>query len=536
MREAAGWLALLVLAGTGSALRLARLDTIPLHLDALHPYYEALRILQGHELPWRGTGGGFRFGALQGWLSVPLVVLGGGLRQVLGLNALVHGLGAVPLGLAGRAVGGWPAGLAAAALYGAWPILVAHPHHGAYTYQAPVAVALAAWLLTRGLDGRARAVVGGALCLAAAVHLHPYALSVAAGSVVAWPALARAAGRGPVGLGALSAAVVLAPMAVDNWLVRQQRLARTGDTSLLQDPDMAARGTLEVLSDAALGGAGWHRWFVAAVVAAPLVALALAVLRRPPPPAGPLVAWAGAAAVAFAGLGAALGYVQPYHLAVWLPLGFLATAWALGVPARTRPWWGGFVAVTAVGGGLFAAWHTLERVYRPPALSQRHLGTVEQVTEALLADAAGRPRTLALVAESSVVTVGDNVAWHLEQWTRGEPDEAFPAEPGFNRDYPRAYVVAELSPAGWEAWPPGGTELLARTTRGDTMLRLLVFEELTEAAAWMRRACPLKEAGLDLRVAPPREALGGVAGTDGPHVALERWAEPCPHPTDGRWL
>jgi hypothetical protein len=276
---------------------------------------------------------------------------------------------------------------------------------------------------------------------------------------------------------------------------------------------------------------------VLAVVLAPLLALVLALIVRPRSPAGPFASWTAASVAVLAGLGWALGYAQPYHLAVVLPLGFVISGWAVAAPARRV---GRKLETTVTVAALaltgLGAWLTGASGSPGPALSQRHLGTTEDVTDALLADAAGRPRTLALVAESSVVTVGDNVAWHLEQWTRGEPDSAFPAQLGFNQDWPRAYVVAELSPGAWAAWPPEGEVLLTRTTRRDTVLRLLVFPELPDAARWMRQACALLETGLDLRIAPPREALGGVAGTDGPHVSLERWAEPCPHPTDERWL
>ncbi len=535
----AGWVALGALTAAAAWLRLVSLDTTPLHFDALHPYYQALRILHGHELPWRGTGGGFHFGALQAWVSVPLVVLGGSLRQVLGLNGLVHALGTLPLGLAGRHLGGWPAGLAAAGLYAAWPILVAHPHHGGFTYQAPVAIALAAWWATQALGaGRRRHVLGLALALAVAVHLHPYALAPAAAALVLVPSLERRHGRATVIGSALAGALVLAPMVVDNLQLRALRLSRDGHASLLQDAEMAARPPLSVLWDAARqGGAGWPQEAVLAVLVGPLVAVALALLVRPRAPAGPFALWTGTSLVALLGLSASLGYAQPYHLAVVLPLGFCLVGWALGaLPSRMSPWISAATsALVLLGGGLALA-RTAESVTLAPALSQRHLGTVEEVTDVLLADAAGRPRTLALVAESSVVSLGDNVAWHLEQWTRGEPDSAFPAGPGFNRDWPRAYVVAELSPQSWDAWPARGRVLLSRTTRGDTELRLLVFASLPDAARWMRQACPLREGGLDLRVAPPRESLGGIAGDPEPHVALEWWAEPCPHKTDERWL
>ncbi len=535
----AGWAALLAVTAAGAWLRLVSLDTIPLHFDALHPYYEALRILQGHQLPWRGTGGGFHFGALQAWVSLPLVLLGSSLRQVLALNALVHALGAVPMGLAGRALGGWVAGLLSAGLYAAWPMLVAHPHHGGYTYQAPVAMALAAWLTTRALTSeRARDGLALALVLAVAVHLHPYALAPAAGALVLVPSLARRHGWRRVLGGALAVLVVLAPMAIDNWQLRQLRLGRDGHASLVQDAEMASRAPLDVLWDATIqGGAGWPREAVLGVALAPLLALLLAALIRPRGPAGPFALWACASLGVFGGLVTVLGYAQPYHLALVLPLGFCMIGWAVGSPLRRAPPWlrGVIAALVLVGAGL-AVVRTGASVTRRPALSQRHLGTVEAVTDILLADASGRPRTLALVAESSVVTVGDNVAWHMEQWIRGEPDDVFPTAPGFDRDWPRAYVVAELTPETWAAWPPAGEVLLTQKTRGQTELRLLAFAALPEAAHWMRQACALRSAGLDLRVAPPREALGGVAGTDAPHVALERWAEPCPHPTDERWL
>ncbi len=541
-----GWTALLVLTAGGIGLRLARLDTIPLHFDALHPFHQALRIAQGVELPWRGIGGGFRFGALQAWVSLPLVVLGSSLRQVLGLNALVHGLGALPLGLAGRAMGGWTGGLLATALYASWPILVSHPHHGAYTYQAPVALALAAWLATRALDQhRPQAVVGLAATLAVAIHLHPYALAPALGALVLWSGLRRLYSWRLLLTGAATGLVVLIPMLIDNAQLLWKRQVREGDVSLVQDAAMANRSPLFVVWDAALqSGAGWPRFAVLAFVLAPLLALGLALWRRPPAPVGPMILWTGTSLGLFLGLAVLLGYTQPYHLAVVLPLGFCAVGWAVGTGVRWtgsrfagdsgKPGMLGSVGVLIAGG--LAIGQTSASGSMLPALSQRHLGTVEQVTDVLLADADHRPRTLALVAETSKITLGDNVAWHLEQWFRGEPDEAFPAEPGFNEAWPRAYVVAELSPEAWQMWPPPSPVLHERTTRGETILRLLVFEDLREAAHWMRQACGLQEAGLEIRVSAPREALGGVAGTTGPHLSLERWAEPCAHPTDRRWL
>jgi hypothetical protein len=541
-----GWAALTALVVGGTWLRLARLDTIPLHFDALHPIYEALRIAQGVELPWRGTGSGFRFGVLQAWLTVPLVMLGTSLRQVLGLNALLHGLGALPLGLSGRAIGGWSCGLIAAALYGAWPILVAHPHHGGYTYQAPILVALAAWLATRALTGeRPRAVIGLSITLAAAVHMHPYALAPALGALALWPSLVRRYRWRTVGAGTFAGLAVLAPMILDNALLFRDRFAHEAGVSLVQDAAMAARNPFDVLWDAAQqGGAGWPREAVLAVLLIPVVALLTVGVVRARSPAGPMALWTACSALTWIGLGAGLGYAQPYHLAVVLPLGFCLVGWLIGEPLHQiglrLPRLGRGLALAAglavLAGAAAALSRTLETVYLRPALSQRHLGMVETVTDALIADAAGRPRTLALVAESSVVTVGDNVAWHMEQWFRGEPNERFPSQPGFNLDWPRAYVVAELRPETWAHWPTSGTVLLERTTRGDTLLKLVVFEDLTVAAGWMRQLCELRNSGLDIRVAPPREALGGVPGTDGPHVSLERWAESCPHKTDDKWL
>jgi hypothetical protein len=346
-----GLLGLTVITGLGVHARLYGLDHARVVMDALRPFLRALAIVRGDSLPWRGAGGDFRFGALQTWCVVPLVLAAGGVRDMLWLYAVVHALGIPAVGLAGQRLGGWLTGLGAAGLYALWPVFTGHAHRGAQTYLAPVALALAAWVVVRLVDPpprlhRGRGVALGAALgalLALAVHQHPYAIAPAAAAVVLLPWIIRRRGRGPALAMAISGGLLLLPMVVDNALLLHQRHSTGVGTSLVQDPMMLQETLGSLLRDASIQGLGNLSQLTGIwPMLLPLAALPLLLLPgRKPPAALPFAAWTTAAWALLLVVAELLGYLQPYHLAVVLPLHVVLCAWAcMGlltrIPVPTR--------------------------------------------------------------------------------------------------------------------------------------------------------------------------------------------------------
>ncbi len=543
-----GLLGLVVLTALGLWARLAGLDQARMVMDALHPFLRALAILRGDDLPWRGAGGDFRFGAGQTWSMVPVVAAAWDLRSMIGGYAVVHALGVPLLGLAGRRLGGWLTGLGAAGLYAIWPVLLGHPVRGAQTYLAPVllaaAVLVALRLVTPPERPSSRGAVGlglllGAL-LALAVHHHPYAIAAAAGAVVLLPWILRRRGWRAMVAALVSGALVLAPMVVDNILLLRERQATGVGTSLVQDASMLQETLGSMLHSATLQSLGtlsahaglWPMFL-------PLLALPLVFPARRARAGLPLVAWCTASWVALLVVARTLGYLQPYHLAVVLPLHALLSAWGvagllarLPVP-RTTPFpqlrfaLGVALGLGVIGGTALALRSEVEGPLAAPAAHLDQLGIIEPAVDALRADAQERPRVLGVLAETRVSRIGDPIAYFMEQWLAGEPDASFllirPPEPG----RPMVYLVADLSPETWAAWPHTELPVWSLDLPGGSRAGLLSFGHVADARRWLRAGCSLVH-DRGLRLASPWEGMAFMAQDSHPfHEDLVSWVKVC---------
>jgi hypothetical protein len=543
-----GLLGLVLVTALGLHARLAGLDQARVVMDALHPFLRALAIWRGDDLPWRGAGGDFRFGALQAWSMVPLVAVATGLRSLLSMYAGVHALGIPLVGLAGQRLGGWLTGLAAAALYACWPVLLGHPHRGAQTYLAPAILAAALLLACALLEerpGRRRRGLGLAAglgaALALAVHHHPYAIAVAGGGAVLLPWIVRRRGWGAALVMGTVGALVLAPMMVDNVLLLQDRHATGAGTSLVQDPGMLQESLLSLLHSASAQSLG-SLSLVAGVwpMFLPLLALPLLLHRRGGSPlALPLMAWGAASWVLLLVVAELLGYLQPYHLAVVLPLHVLLGAWGvmglLGrVPAPPRAPFTQlrFAAGVVIGlGVVVGTWRILERelagaVTDPPTHLDQ-LGVLEPAVSALRADAGDRPRVLGVLADTTVTRIGDPIAYFMDQWLAGEPDSSFllirPPAPA----RPMVYLVADLAPETWEAWSGTPEPIWSQPLPSGTRAAVLSFGHVSDARRWLRRGCEqFEERGL--RIAGPWEGLAFMSRDLKPfHEELVSWVQVC---------
>ena len=528
------WIGLLGIAALSCWLRIRLLDASPLTMDAYHPWQRALAILEGQSLPWRGEGSGFHYGALQAWLVVPMLAAAGGLQGALTLNAALHGLGAVPIGLAGRRLGGVGVGWVAAVLYASWPILVLHPQAGFYTYQVPVFIALACWAASRALRVPGwGAVVGLAAALACAVSLHPFALAAVAGAVVLLPGLIRVQGLRRLVPALLVGLAILAPVIVDNAILRFAEPVAAAEYDLIQETEADLRtllqfGLLEIAQ-------GWPPWMVSLCRLSPLLALlaipALPATTRWTHPGPTLVLWTLASYAAYVALCDLLNYTQPYHAAAVIPIHALAIPWAAATILRAAWRWLAQLAWTvervAASGRIAAGvcWAgaavllalalraelTVTRV--PAGLGQIHLGTIVELTRAIREDAGGVRPALALVVDTDRCQPGQILAYHAEQTLRGDAPVDSPASLA-PYERARAYVIAELDPSLFEAW---GTEqvgppMVERTTDDGMLLRLLRFSSIEGATRWLARGCPLRETTPGLEVSELRRSLGGLPG------------------------
>jgi len=545
----AGVLGLVIVTALGLWARLAGLDQARMVMDGLHPFLKGLAIVRGDEFPWRGAGGDFRFGALQAWCMAPLVAIAGSLRSLMGLYAIVHALGVPIMGLAGRRLGGWLTGVGAAGLYALWPVLLGHPHRGAQTYLAPVVLAAALWvalvLVTPHVrPATARGVGLGALLgalLALAVHHHPYAIAVAAGAVVLLPWIVRRRGWWAVVAMAVSGTLVLAPMLVDNVLLLQERQASGAGTSMVQDVGMLQETLGSLLHSCTLQSMGLLGQHIGIwPMFAPLLALPLLFPRRKASAAAlPLVAWATASWAMLLLVANLLGYLQPYHLSVVLPLHLLLGAWGvLGLLARIPlPHRSPYLELRfglglALGVALLVGtWGALRlEVQGPLANPPAHLdelGVLEPAVAALRADAGDRPRVLGVLAETSVTRTGDPIAYFMDQWLAGEPDSSFllirPPEPG----KPMVYVVADLAPETWASWPETPDPIWQQELPGGSRAAVLSFAHVSAARRWLRRGCDQFQAR-GIRIAGPWEGLAFMARDLKPyHEELVEWARVC---------
>ncbi len=510
-------------------LRLLPLDGALLDGDAFHVWDRARAVLDGGPLPWRGEGEGFHYGAAQVVLALPLLALASGLRGAVTGVAVLHALGAIPLGLAGRRTGGAPLGLLAAALYATWPMLAAHPAAGSHTYLAPPLVALAAWSATATLAGaRAWAAALTGLALALAVAMHPYALAPAVGSLALLPWIVRRRGWRVAAWGAISFAIAAAPMVVDNALLRFGEPERAATYALVGDGglrDWWTTGPLEACW-------GWPRPLALIALATPPAALAALVflpgVRRAPGPGPALAVWSLASLALLLGGGLALRYLRPYHLGAVAPLLTLGPVWALTAAgaqlARGRPRLriGGWCLTAAAL--LLALPATIAAVRPPAAMGQLHLATIERVADAIRLDADGAEVALALLADTGVAAHGQIGAYETQLVMGGTPVAGGVDAPAHARRLASAYLIVELSPAVWAAWGIHGDVLLEQGGEGG-VLRVLGFRDAATAERWLALGCPLLADHPGLRLSRLRHSLGGMPGAGADPAAREARGE-----------
>lgn len=528
---AAGTAALL---GLAVWLRLRPLDSALLDGDSFHVWGRALAILSGQQLPWRGEGEGFHFGALQAYLVAPLFLAADGLRDGIEASAVLHALGVLPLALAGRRLAGAGAGLAAGLLYASWPMLVQHPGVGAWTYHAPLLTAVAAWALVELLvrDSRWAAPSCGA-ALAGAASLHPFALALAAGALATLPWLVRRRGWRPLIWGGAAFGLVLAPMVLDNAVLRFAEPQRAATYSLVAHGEiglaaLVRTGPLEAYQ-------GWPRWLALPLLLSPpliIIPLLWPRWRRESPAVAAVAAWFLTSVTALLGMGLGLRYLQPYHWAVVAPLQALAVGAVAGRAAdqagrwlghrlgesrdgragrvrRTTGWVGAGVGLLFLAAGLPT---TLDTTAPLPSPGQLHLAPVERVAAAIMRDSEGAPVALALLADTDRCAHGQIDAFHAELSLRGADVVGGIEAPRHGRRRARAYVVAEMAADAWERWGLRGRPIVELSTGQGTVLRTLAFADVATAERWLALACPDPPSGL--RISRLRDSLGGMPGSD----------------------
>ncbi len=519
-RAVLGWLILAAITAAALYLRLRDIGGTFLYMDNVHPPLRAVAVVRGELLPWRGEAVGFHFGMLQTWILVPLAAVAGSLSQLWVGSAVIHGLGAVPAGLAGRKLGGWPAGLVAALLYATWPMLVQHPQVGAWTYHAPVFTAIAAWAAAHALAGPSRvALLGLAAALAVAVHMHPFALAPALGVGVLTPRLLRVHGRSAVIQAVVLAALILAPMIVDN---AQSVFGESGEESvdvILQD---AAVSHARLLQESVLAaGSGWPAWLsrmvLLGLLLVPVVVLLQPARDRRDDPGPGMALWTASSYVAVAAIALILNYMRPSHAAPIFPLHGVALAWALlAVPAalaRRITLTGGATALRWVlAGGLALAislpWLDAPSEARRDQLS--HLAVMDQVNATIAARAGDAPLVLGLIADAAVASNGEPSAYHADLWLRGAACPRTHREVLNTSPPPTAYVAATLTPAAWAAWQGTPQPILEAPSGAGAQLRVLPFDDIDAATSWMVAGCPLLDTWPGIGFGDAERTLGGL--------------------------
>jgi hypothetical protein len=506
-------------------------------MDALHPYIGALQITEGVRWPWRGVGSDFHFGALQAWVSVPLVAFADTSAEVLARNAVFHALGVLPMAWAGWRLSGWGTAFFAASCYAAWPILVGHPIHGAYSYQAPVFVALSVAFGAEACVRPKRAwLIATAVSLGIAVSLHPIALTVAIAALLALPLLREHYKRTDVLWATATGALACSPWLVDNVLHALQRSA-SGAVRTPQDPSMLELPVTQLLYDAlSQTVSGWAPITTAACLAAPALCVVAGLSARGhrlETGVKLVTTWTVGALLAFVSLVGLMNYVQPYHWAVCLPLLFIAAPmscdvicyrWAPRLPAAL-----GVAVGLASGGWAIATTHNqLPHLTfsGPPNVEQRAI--VQAASDAITAHAEGATRTFAVLTDATGNTRGEPVALFLEQWLANEGDDKFPTT--WVGDGPQAYVLASLSSTQWAQWAKPRVPVPWSTPAGPGhQIRLLAFPTTADAAQWLASGCGLLQRWPSLLVQGPQEGLGGLRGApNGADPRLLDWARFCP--------
>lgn len=164
-----------------------------------------------------------------------------------------------------------------------------------------------------------------------------------------------------------------------------------------------------------------------------------------------------------------------------------------------------------------------------------HVAMVERAASAVAQDAGEAPRSVAVVGDSKAGHASSALAYVVQQRLQGVPEPL--CQPRSLAGEPvRAYVVAEIRDALWEAWEAkaGGTgdpwprEVLVRSTVPGVTLRVLGFRDVREGTRWLRRGCDLPAAASWLVVDNPYadRALNPPPGM-APPLELAEWAIPC---------
>ncbi len=541
---ATGLAALAAVTALACWLRLRGVDGAPLYMDNLHPPLRAVDILRGRILPWRGEALGFHFGLLQTWIMVPLAAIAGSLRHVWLANAVLHGLGTIPMGLAGQRIGGWGAGLAAAVLYACWPILVDHPVIGAWTYHAPLFVALAAWAAAHALERPSRiALLGMAAALAVALHMHPYAMAAVLGGAVLLPRLVRVHGWRAIGGAVLLAGVLLTPMIVDN--AQSVVLGDRHDSDFAIVEAAPEIGNARLLRESVLQvTTGWPDAVVVGVLAGLpptlLVLLALPARRRWEESGSWFVLWAVASYPVVAAIACVLHYMRPSHAGPLLPLHALALAWApfavaAGLAER-RQWTDRWRAQAAAGvvvvPALLAV--SLPLLSRPPYEPNLHrMAVFDPAAAAIHEHAAGRVLTIGVIHDAERTASTEIAGWHADLWLRGARCAESADEVRNEPTMPLAYVAASVTHEMWATWGAGGEVIFEADTGHDTELRVVAFDDSAAATAWLAGACGLRDRWPSLMISDPERSLGEIrvkqSPESGPLPVLEAFcAEQLP--------
>ena len=515
---ALAWAGLFVIVAGGCALRLQTLGATQIGSDEVHPLLAVYDLLRWHVVPTYGEAAGFHYGAFQSLLQVPLMIVARDLAQYYALLALLQGLGALAVGLAGKLLRGWGAGLAAATLYAAWPVLVLHGTVPSYTYLAPPLVALATLgvALTLRREGRTGPFLA-AVALALAVNMHPYAVAAVLGAGAAAPAAIRRHGLRRMAIAGAIGLVVLLPMVVDNAAVLLGDLRDLGRADVLGQGRFNAAQVLRsgVLSSTSF----WPIWAAVLLWALPAVGLAIRASRRgrrEPSLDASVVGWAALAYLVLLGIGCLLHYQSTYHAAVVAPVHALAAALglaALGDLARAR-WhvWAGRTAWIALLALAVAGRSGPDR--QIVEVSAARVGTSGRTAEAVKQDARGEPVAMAVLLDTHADDPVEIRVFHTELWMRGVDVVEKPWMLDVYGRPPRAYVLASLDETTWPVL--GGSPRVLLDERGGrtARIKLLAFDDRDGAVRWLGRICPVRDDWPLVGLSDPEASLGGVAWTD----------------------
>ena len=352
--------AVVLLLAAGAHLRLGRLGAALVNGDSIGPYWKAATILDGGG--WLPRSHAPESGPALYWLSTPFVALADSLDDAYAARFLAQALVAPLIYMAVRLAkpvdaSRVPAFLAASAL-----ALSAGLRQTLESgYQGYLSIEVAAFITVCFAAARPAPAALGLIAVPVAMMCHPLAAAYLLPAVVAAVVVARSAdlrGRILVTLGALVALGIgalrlrqLAGPAFDSGTFDFAAVAAIPGGN---DTGVSAVGTLwsSLAGIPDQDGIGWP------VPSALLTVLCLlAVPRLGSRLRTPSLFAASAVVVSLAGLGAAIGYLQPYHWRIVAPAVLAALAitatpfmprlppWAMAVPAllllaRTALPWG----------------------------------------------------------------------------------------------------------------------------------------------------------------------------------------------------